>query len=121
MMETERMYYVMYLPISNFLRNIPGGIETDEGEIAFPISVVPRIMKAALENQWVILGGDVLTTQLEYANANWYYEPDGARPLVDNVNRSIQKSQQYISKFLERNGNNFVIVFTISNSYIAGN
>ena len=110
----------MFISIEDFLRQIPGGVQVNGQETAFPISETPKILDIASKNQWIILGGDVLTMQGEYALANWYYEPKAECPLSENANQSIEKSRAFISDYVKRNGSDWLVVFVISNSYVAG-
>ncbi len=109
----------MYQSVNKLLRSIPGGIPVSGEETAFPAHLVPQVLDIALQNQWIVLGGDVLNKDLQYTYDNWYYDPDMHLSLSNNVANSIQKCNQYISKYIERNGNDFLYVLVISNSYLS--
>lgn len=53
----------MYISIEDFLRKIPGGVQVNGNETAVPVHMVSQILDIVSKNQWIILGGDVLTAQ----------------------------------------------------------
>lgn len=110
----------MYIEINDRLKDLTGGIAISPKKTAFPISAIPQVFDLALENQWIILGGDVLTPEFKATYDNWFYEPDKKRSLVWNAKQSIEESMRYISAYVKRNGENFLFIFTISNTYIEG-
>ena len=110
----------MYIEINDRLKDLTGGIAISPKKTAFPIPAIPQVFGLVLENQWIILGGDVLTPKLKPTYDNWFYEPDKKRSLVWNAKQSIEESMRYISAYVKRNGENFWFVFTISNTYIEG-
>lgn len=110
----------MYEILNNFLDSHPGSIKTPTGKIAWSTQDLPRILDIVSANQWIVLGGDILTLAFEYTCDNWYYIPNANLSLSENVSHSVQKSRQYLSEYCRRNGNNFLCVLTISNSYIEG-
>ena len=110
----------MYESINDYLANIEGAIRISNDETAFPMKTVQKVFDTISKKQWIILGGDVLTLEFEYTYDNWYYEPDSKTSLLDNVLKSIRKSDQYISNYMKVHGDHHWVVFTISCSYIEG-
>lgn len=110
----------MYVSINDFLRSLDGGVKVSEAETAFPPEMAEQIWDTALQNRWIILGGDILTPELKYTYDNWFYDPKVDISLFENVKQSIAKSEQYITNYRNINGDNFMVVFVISNSYVEG-
>lgn len=102
------------------IRSIPDGIETPWGETAWPETAIPAILEAALNNNWIILGGDVLTSKLVHTYDNWYFNPVAWDTLKNNVIASIEKCSQYISEYTKRIGSDFYYVLVISDAYSGG-
>lgn len=110
----------MYIPVNERLNCLIGGIKITPEEIAFPVQAIPQVLDLVLENQWIILGGDVLTSELKHTYDSWYYLPDANISLTANVKQSVEKCKRYISEYGKRNGEDFLYAFTISNSFVEG-
>ena len=110
----------MYEKLNDGLNIIPGGIANDRGGVVWPLTLVSEVLDLALSNHWIVLGGDILTLEQEYTYDNWYYIPNPQKPLVENVRASIEKSRNYISQYVTKNGDRFLIDFSISNSFVGG-
>ena len=110
----------MYISTNSFLSNLIGGVRVSSEETAFPPQMVSQIFNMVAKNQWIILGGDVVTCDLKHTYDNWYYEPIRDLPLFENTKQSIAKSDQYISEYREKNGDKYLYIFTISSSYVDG-
>ena len=110
----------MYISVNERLKYLTGSVKITPEEIAFPIQAIPRVLDLVVENQWIFLGGDVLTPELKYTYDNWYYSPDANISLSANVKQSIEKCKRYISEYGKRNGDDFLYTFTIANSYVEG-
>lgn len=102
------------------LHRLLGGVLTESGELAWTSKQIPSIMELTLENDWIILGGDVLTSAQRYAYDNWYYEPNEEKSLEFNVRASILECSQYVSIYVDKNGDDFLFVIVISNTYVSG-
>ena len=111
----------MYERMHEKLGKISGGVKTYWGEMVWPTRCIPEILQLAVDNQWIILGGDILDMAQNYTYDNWYYNPDAQMPLDSNVLASVKKAEEYISQYQKRNGDNFLISLTLSNNYVAGN
>ena len=106
--------------INRELKKIKSGIQTSGNEIAFKFSALPSVLKIVAHNQWVILGGDVLTQEKMYTYDNWYYKPDLNKPLSENVICSIQKASTYISDYVCKHGEAYLFLFVLSDTYVDG-
>ena len=102
------------------LNNIPCGVNTPWGETAWPAKSMPYIRDLALANEWIILGGDVLTLECKHTYDNWYYSVDPQTSLADNVKCSIEKCRQYIDHYIYTNGEDFLFTISMSDAYIDG-
>lgn len=110
----------MYERLHETLDEISGGVKTHWGEMVWPLRSIPELLKLVMDNQWIILGGDILDTQQNYTYDNWYYNPDPQMSLIFNVTASVEKTKEYISQYCKKNGDDFWISPTISNSYVEG-
>lgn len=110
----------MHERIIESLNHIPYGVETPWGGIAWPTKSIPYILDAALQNGWIILGGDALTLECKHTYDNWYYNPDPYKSLEHNVKHSIAMCSQYTSQYITRNGDRFLFTVVISDAYVEG-
>lgn len=110
----------MHEKMKAYLNSISDGTKTDWGETAWPLECVPSVLGLALDNRWIVLGGDVLTMEQNHTYDNWYFNPNPQIPLEDNVKASVVECLQYISQYINRNGKNFLFTFTIADTYIEG-
>jgi hypothetical protein len=110
----------MYEKLNESMNDVSGGVVNRWGEIVWPVTSVPEILELALTNNWIVLGGDILTLEQEYTHDNWYFTPNPQKPLSDNVQASVEKCRQFISQYVNKNGDKFLFVFSISNSFIEG-
>lgn len=93
-------------------------ISAPSGEKAWDIAAVYKIMQQAKHNSWIVLGGDVITSDGKYAYANWYYDVEPCICLEANVNASIAKCLEYVNKYLEHYGSNYYFVLVLTNTYL---
>lgn len=100
--------------------SIPNSTVMPNGKTAWRALDLPSAMKCVIENDWIVLGGDVLTLSGEFTYDNWYYEPNELLDLTQNVQRSVAVCLEYASKYTIRNGNQFLFSLVLSNSYLTG-
>lgn len=110
----------MHEKLKMYLSNVPNSIKTDWGGIAWPPESIPAILELAKKNNWIVLGGDVLTMEGTHTCDNWYFNPAPERPLMVNVKASIESCLQYVLQYVDRNGEEFLFSLTISDAYIGG-
>lgn len=110
----------MHERIIEYLHHIPYSVETPWREMAWPIKSIPCILDMVLRNNWIILGGDVLTLECKYTYDNWYYNPDPQKSLEQNVKHSIAVCSHYTSQYISTNGDSFLFTVVISDAYIGG-
>ena len=81
---------------------------------------VREILEQVLRNKWIVLGGDVVNSNGRYTPTydSWYYLVDESIPLEENCLLSVQKCIQYMENFIERNGQEYYFVLTISDKYV---
>ncbi|MCI6728999.1 MAG: S-layer homology domain-containing protein, partial [Clostridiales bacterium] len=86
-------------------------------------------MSAVSLTNSVILGGDVVTPKFEYTGDNWFYQPtwllnaEYGTSLRSNIDRSIKCTMEYISKYVSKNGKDYLfvlVVCTATEAYHAG-
>lgn len=102
------------------LHKAMGGAVTDAGELAWTAGQIPEVMKVIQDNGWVILGGDVLDRRQEYTYDNWYYQPDHRICLAQNVKASMDRCVGYVSEYIQNNGDGYLFVLVISNTFVDG-
>lgn len=105
--------------VENTLLKLHGYVSTDYG-LAWPASSLPTIFNLVNENNWIILGGEVITKNHKHTWDGWSYNPPWNFPLTKNVANSIEKSTSYINTYIQENGDNFLFILTISDAYVAG-
>lgn len=81
-----------------------------EYELAWKITCVEDIAGEALQNQVIILGGDILDSNLEYTGDNWYYETNKTEDIRCNSIRSCDCMEKYIKKYADLNGVDFYMI-----------
>ena len=86
-------------------------VATSQGETAWNIEDTSNIIKIASEHNRIILGGDILNICGEYTYDNWYYNLDHSVSVEVNVERSGAKCLQYINNYMQKYGNQFLVVF----------
>ena len=111
----------MHIDWYNKLALLPGGIVTDGGELAWQPEMIQPVLQLVNDNNWIILGGDVLTKSQRHTYDNWYFEVNTQCSLKYNVKASIDQCAQYVSEYIKAHGNDFLFVFVISNDYADGN
>lgn len=102
---------------NNFTKILSSSIKPvkfSEYEDAYEIAVVPEILEVLLNNNCVVLGGDILTKDMKYNYDNWYYEPLEDVDYLTNVKRSYEKANDYIVKYIEKNGVNYFVVLVVT-------
>ena len=80
-------------------------------ETAWKMEDAFLVLEYLKSNNRIVLGGDILTEKLEYNYDNWYYDVDTSQSSGYNVERSIMVAFEYLSKYIQRNGNSFYVVF----------
>ena len=97
-------------------------IRTPWGDFAWRVGDIPYVLSAISSISGVILGGDVITPQMEYTGDNWFYQPVWPahtpynESLRSNVERSVQSASEYIGRYTERNGEGDLFVFVVCSS-----
>lgn len=89
---------------------LPKPIVAPGGECAWDITGIIGITKQAKDNNWIILGGDVITAEGKYNWDSWYYQIDKGLSVRQNVELSIQKCLSYVNQYIARNGCMFYFV-----------
>jgi hypothetical protein len=88
-------------------------IVAPSGELAWSTPAVHQIMQQAMENGWIVLGGDVTTSKGQYTYDNWYYNPSPYLSAKDNVASSVTKCLNYVDSYNYRNEDSFYYVLVL--------
>lgn len=95
--------------------NLESPVITESGEEAWSAAAVVSIMQQAIDNGWVVLGGDVMTDKGEYTYDNWHYDP-APIPGKADVEPSVRKCLEYIEMYTSRNGDCFRYILVLTQS-----
>ena len=81
-------------------------------ETAWPIGSALLVLEHLEITNQTVLGGDILTNDLERNYDSWYYNEEANIESQFNVKKSIDTAREYISKYIQTNGNSFYVIFT---------
>ncbi len=82
-------------------------------EEAWKIEDVLILLEYYRHNNRIVLGGDILNERFEHTYDNWYYNIDTAQDSLSNLNNSIVKANEYVTRYIEKNGNNYYVSVVI--------
>ncbi len=80
-------------------------------EFAFHITDALLILDCYCDLSVIVLGGDILTNELNYSYDNWYYNIDNNLSNEENSKNSITVAKTYLKKYIDRNGTDYYCVF----------
>ena len=88
-------------------------ISTDfsDYESAWKINDALLLLEYIKEKNGLVLGGDILTENLEHNYDSWYYNNNPAHDYQFNVKCSIQHASEYICNYIKNNGDSFHVIF----------
>lgn len=98
----------------------PNAILLDNGMYAFHFSAISTIMDYCLRNNWIVLGGDILTSTAEYTYDSWFFSPKQEFNQKHNVTLSILKCQDYINWYQNKYGDCYLCSLVLSDTYLSG-
>ena len=98
----------------------PNSIMTPDGQLAWKASGLPSVMEILMSNQWLVLGGDVLTIQGNYTHDSWFYDPIPSISLLENIQNSIKVMMEYVNKYILLNGDDYLFSLVLSDAFISG-
>lgn len=82
-------------------------------ETAWMIEDAILVLEYLKSKKKIVLGGDILTKELEHNYDSWYYKVEPSQNFKYNVECSITLALEYISNYMKTNGNAFYVVFVI--------
>lgn len=85
-------------------------------EVAWKISDTMDVIEYLFSLNYIILGGDILDSSLEYNYDSWFYEVDKEKHHTENVKNSYEKACNYIKNYIQRNGNDYYVILVIGDS-----
>ena len=97
-----------------------GSILLPDGTYAWDIHSIQSVLHKAQENNWIVLGGDVLTIEGHYTYDSWYYSPEPNTGVAHNVELSIVECKKYIHEYVENHGERYLFSVALSDSYVSG-
>ena len=82
-----------------------------DSEIAWRMEDAILVLEYLRSRNNIVLGGDILTEELQHNYDSWYYNVQSDKSLQFNVGESNKIALEYISNYIEANGNAFYVVF----------
>lgn len=82
-------------------------------ETAWMIEDAILVLEHFKNKKKIVLGGDILTENLEYNYDNWYYNIEPSQNSEFNIECSIKVAFEYLSDYIKTNGNSFYVAFVI--------
>ena len=82
-------------------------------ETAWKIEDAILVLEHLKRNNKIVLGGDILTKNLEHNYDSWYYNVDSKQNPRLNVDGSIGRATEYIANYIHTNGSAFYVIFVI--------
>lgn len=101
----------MEIKVGNEILN---SIDFSANETAWMITDAFKVLHYLKSENKIVLGGDILTEELEHNYDSWYYNVEPMRDLKFNIESSVNKAYKYISNYIEKNGNSFYVIFVSS-------
>lgn len=87
---------------------------TKQGEQAWHIVDVPVVLESIFAHSLIVLGGDILNSEMEYTYDSWYHNIDRSLSKSLNVEKSFDTAQEYIQKYINWNGESYFVVLIVS-------
>ena len=85
-------------------------LTTPNHETAWPIEDAECVLKYIAAHHRIILGGDILKSDLTYCYDNWYYNIDNSKGRDENSEASTAIAQEYILNYIRKNGTDHYVV-----------
>lgn len=89
-------------------------IEITSYEIGWHLKDVNDVLQWLSVNDRIVLGGDIIDSQKNYTYDNWFYNYNRSLSFAENVKASIAKAQNYVSNYLNTNGENYFAVLVLN-------
>ena len=86
---------------------------TPSKELAWPMDKIFLVLQYMQTCNKVVLGGDILTSEMEYNYDSWYYNCDLSKEHFYNAGRSYNVAIEYIERYIQRNGNDFWVILVL--------
>ncbi len=85
-------------------------VDFSNNEIAWKIEDTHFVLDYFRKENKIILGGDILTKNLVHNYDSWYYNYDQCQSEKSNVESGYKSAIEYISKYIQLNGNDFYVI-----------
>lgn len=92
---------------------LPNHIRTSWGEQAWSAKDIFLVLKYHKENQFIILGGDVLTPELIHNYASWFYNVNPKLSKEENVQQSYEVARRYLERYTGQFGYDDYVVLVV--------
>lgn len=89
-------------------------INTSNHENAWSITDVIYVLKYIAKQSQVVLGGDILNSDLTHNYDSWYYRVDNTKSEDENVKSSVAIAEKYILNYINKNGINYYVVLVVN-------
>lgn len=88
-------------------------VDFTRSEDAWMIEDASFVLEYFKNNGSIVLGGDILTKNLEYTHDSWYYNIQSNISPEKNMEISVMTVSEYISNYINMNGTSFYVVFVV--------
>ena len=99
----------------NVNNKIISSVDFTEFETAWEIGDSFSVLEYFKSQNIVILGGDILTHDMKYTYDSWHYNVNGRQDWNSDVECSNRVAFDYLSRYINKNGNKFCVVFVETN------
>lgn len=99
-------------------KSLPNAKIINESTFAWTSKDLQLVVNIVKENNWIILGGDVITFQGVYTYDSWHYSPKANVSLTENVSLSVKQCVDYIRRFEAATGKEYLYSLVISNAFV---
>ena len=89
-------------------------VDFSDVESAWRIEDAILVLEYMGDENKIVLGGDILTNELVHNYDSWYYNMESNQSYQLNVECSIKLAYEYITHYVEMNGNAFYVVFVVT-------
>lgn len=97
----------------NIENKIIDSVDFSKFETAWMIEDSLLVLEYLKNKNKIVLGGDILTVNLEHNYDNWYYNTTSIQDHKFNVECSIKLATEYLSNYIQINGNAFYVIFVL--------
>ena len=88
-------------------------VDFSNAETAWKIEEAIYVLEYLRNENKIVLGGDILTKNLEHNYDSWYYNIERDKSALFNVEKSSHIAIEYILNYIRVKGNAFFVIFVV--------